>query len=818
LKLNDDVDVKSQSGSLTITGTITAAGDLSALGSITIDGGEIEGDITASEIIISKALRFTSSNPQNLECSGSLRSMNTLTKPNSDLTIHGAASVTCNKDVSVQNGMLKISSNANSNIQGNLRANSIDLSNVNLDGGAQTFEAQTIKANQMIKSSNDDITVRVSTKLTLNGFWTTTSQSRMIFDKIDSADDVTFIMKNDLQSKEGEITINYPVVMDSTSDQSISAAEKLKLKDIQKSRGSCKLSGPTGITVEGTKINIPDGDLTIEGSFTSNVLQISSKALTIKGSTILTGTGPQSFECTGFTLGESAQTGGISKSSGDLTVKVSKNIIIHGAVSVPNGAFEMSGETATLHSSTIEASDINFHDFNGGIISLIVEIDATSQTQSFKATNGQLRMDGKLSKDRGILELQGENGIVIVGDISSGIGLIIHSQLESSAAAISCNGDIEFKSKVTLSNSARTEISCGSSQEKMLIFHDSIETSKDLLLLNSFGEVEVHGDIVVKDGSFECSGVSEIYGSVTANQGIAFKNSVSLLGYGDQNLKSGIIQFIEPETGETKVVKSNGNLILGEDSNSNSKLSGVGDMNVFNGSLIINGNFEVDANLYATNDISIGSITLAGIPMQQIIALDGCLTITGRLLKNANDLILGKDCIKLGTETEASGGTILVCGQSAFDPFSDSVKCVDQISGVPGICKFQAFDCPPTPASPTPAPTFSPTPQATDSPVARESLSPTASPTKSSGPNPTPSPIKSSRSASPTPATDQQAVKKEKDEGLPLGGIVAIILVVLAIPGIAILIWLLLKNKNKRTGDREVLLTDDVGEYKAPNA
>lgn len=822
VELADEVIVSD--GGLTIMGRITALGKLKATGTVDLDDGEVSGDIEGRDITVKGQINLVGTGNQRFYApQGSVYCMSTVTKTQGDFSIRGASSVTLDNDVIINTGELEISSNSEAKIQGNLDAASMILSPILLLGSSQQIKSPDIVAQAMTKASGGDLTIKTSARLRLNGLWSTTHpQTSIVFDKISFTDTPSFSSNSNIQC-EKDITIKYPLTLDGSSDQRLSSAGYLKCKDLVKNVASCSIVGPSGIEVledSGSGINI-FGDFTIEGPFTSDVTAISASAFALRGSCTLTRADTQTITATSLGLGETASNGGITKSSGDLSIVLSGSVILHGDISVPAGVFDIRGKSATVHSSSIVASSINFHGFTGNVINLVVEIGAGDTKQVLRATGGKLQLDSQLSKNNGLLELEGQGGIHIDGDISAG-DLLVKSFLQSSAGSIVVMQNMEFMDAVVLDNTGRTEMNVGDfSVGNQLIVHKSItKATGDLIFLNRLGTILLHGDITLSSGSLEFNGKIFIDGNLAATTRMEFKATVVLQGSGSQQLKSKNVRFVGEEP--VSVTKSNGALSLGESSDPTSKVffSGTGSLSVWNGSLTVSGLLTIEQNVWADYDVTLDDVTMTGLNQQSIISIqdEGCLLIHGKLIKDTNHLVVGKDCITLGTITDAKNGRLVRCGPSAPDPCQTSTcKCTnpsDPTGQAP--CVSIASSCPGD-NRPTRSPTNFPTTAAPTMPG--ETLSPTSSPVTKSPTKfgETRSPTKMQvNTRSPTPKAGGAAAAGGSPTSSTVIGIIVVV-VVLAIPGIAILIWLCVRNK-RSFGDTEVLLSEDVGEYQAPNA
>lgn len=375
---------------------------------------------------------------------------------------------------------------------------------------------------------------------------------------------------------------------------------------------------------------------------------------------------------------------------------------------------------------------------------------------------------------------------------------------------------------VVLDNTGRTEMNVGDfSVGNQLIVHKSItKATGDLIFLNRLGTILLHGDITLSSGSLEFNGKIFIYGNLAATTRMEFKATVVLQGSGSQQLKSKNVRFVGEEP--VSVTKSNGALSLGESSDPTSKVffSGTGSLSVWNGSLTVSGLLTIEQNVWADYDVTLDDVTMTGLNQQSIISIqdEGCLLIHGKLIKDTNHLVVGKDCITLGTITDAKNGRLVRCGPSAPDPCQTSTcKCTnpsDPTGQAP--CVSIASSCP-SDNRPTRSPTNFPTTAGPTMPG--QTLSPTSSPVTKSPTKfgETRSPTKMQvNTRSPTPKAGGAAAAGGSPTSSTVIGIIVVV-VVLAIPGIAILIWLCVRNK-RSFGDTEVLLSEDVGEYQAPNA
>jgi len=461
-----------------------------------------------------------------------------------------------------------------------------------------------------------------------------------------------------------------------------------------------------------------------------------------------------------FTLGESMSVGGLTKANGNLNIELNDGVIIHGDISVANGVFDVMGTSASIYSSIVEASSINFHGFSGNVINLLGEPTASSKDQSLIATGGQLKLDGKVTKEIGKLELKGSDRIIILGSSIIAGELLVSSLLQTKVASIKVNGKTEFKDNLELQYESKTEISIGEVYTDIdLIFHKKISKNKgQLAVTNRLGKTYIYGDITLGDGSFDCSSKVFIFGSVVAPISMTFQFTVMLQGDGNQALTSKNIKFQGEQA--VSVKKSNGDLSLGDSVVPQTTIlfDGVASLSVWNGSLTVFGKLTIGHNIWADNDITLQDVTMNGAgQIQQIMAL-GCLRISGVLKKPSYDLMLGQDCIELGTQTETSNGDIYRCGPTAEDPcLTKPCKCRQDSS-----CQTLPVSCPDPSGRITKSPTKAPTSKATPSPTKHDETKaptdmPTTRPPTRSGETfaPTNSPINSNT----TPPTPQSQLR-----------------------------------------------------------
>eukprot|EP00463_Aulacantha_scolymantha_P003817 TRINITY_DN473_c0_g1_i2.p1 TRINITY_DN473_c0_g1~~TRINITY_DN473_c0_g1_i2.p1 ORF type:complete len:320 (-),score=46.88 TRINITY_DN473_c0_g1_i2:227-1102(-) len=280
------------------------------------------------------------------------------------------------------------------------------------------------------------------------------------------------------------------------------------------------------------------GDLTIEGPFTTDVAQIQTQNFALRGSCTLTRSDVQTIISTSLTLGESSTVGTLQKAQGDLSVKLSDRIITHGEISVPNGVFDVLGKSANIYSPKIEAASINFHGFTGNVINLVVELNSAESTQALKATIGELKLDGKVSKEIGKLEMEGKSGIVINGDSINAGQLLVSSFIQTLATQIVVSGNMEFLGELVLLHQSRTELNVGENEKNVLKFHKKVTKAVgDLVLLNRLGKTFLLGDVILSDGSLEINSKTFIYGTLSASTKLLLQNTVYLIGQVPQKIR-----------------------------------------------------------------------------------------------------------------------------------------------------------------------------------------------------------------------------------------------------------------------------------------
>ena len=182
------------------------------------------------------------------------------------------------------------------------------------------------------------------------------------------------------------------------------------------------------------------------------------------------------------------------------------------------------------------------------------------------------------------------------------------------------------------------------------------------------------------------------------------------------------------------------------------------------------------------------SATLTGEGPQSIDAMQGCLTVTGALKKDASDLQLGgQACIKLGTQTEAAGGAVKFFDAvtAPGDPPGPQGKV-----GCPNNCVEYDVPRPPggpqPPPPPTPPPTYAPSAPPTNSPTPPPNASPT-SPTMAGQPTPPPT-----KQPSAEPANNPTTPTKQEGGG---GAGVAVAVVLALLLGVAFAYWFFVRRK-----------------------
>jgi len=826
VNVNLEADVHVAGAGLTIIGNVNAKGNLIAAGGVDVDKGQLVGNVEGRDITIGKTgqINLVGTSLQKLESpTGTVNCQNRMTKQMGDLLIFGASSVSLLNDITVTTGNLEIRSNAQATVQGNMIADTMTICTLLLQGSFQNIRANSITASAMTKTTPGDVTIEVSAMLRLTGLWVTLhSTTSMLFQKKSLSDQVVFSSENNIRS-EKDITIKYPILLDGIQSEQVieSTSGSVKCKEIKKKNTNCRILGPNGIEIIAdsiagfTGIDIA-GSLTITGSLTTDVEMITATDFVLQGSGSLTRADTQQIKAASLTLGVSMSVGGLTKANGNLNIELNDNIIIHGDVSVANGVFDVMGSTASIYSTIVEASSINFHGFSENVINLLGEPAASRNDQTLFATEGQLKLDGQLTKQIGKLELKASDKIIILGSSIIAGELLVSSPLQTKVASIKVNGKSEFKDDLELQYESKTEISIDELYTDIdVIFRKKISKNKgQLAVTNRLGKTYFYGDVTLGDGSFDCSSKVFIFGTVVAPMSMTFQQTVMLQGVGNQALTSKNIKFQGEKA--VSVTKSDGDLSLGDSVVTQTTIlfDGVASLSVWNGSLTVYGKLTIGHNIWADHDITLQDVTMNGASQQQQIIALGCLRINGVLKKPSYDLMLGQDCIELGTQTETSNGDMYRCGPTSKDPCeTKSCKCRTDT-----LCRTRPFSCPEPENRPTASPIKAPTAKATPAPTIRKTLEPTKMPTTKPPTRtgetfaPTASPI---RISAPTPQSEKA---ESGGGGLSAAAIVGIIVVVLAIPGIAILIWLCLRNRSSGFGDRQVLLSEDVGEYRAPNA
>lgn len=817
-----DHSINVQRGGLTIEGELTAKSKLKAIHAINLDGGTIYDNIQGDTITIKNRLTMAGDGPQELNAPNDITCNDRITKAKGNLLINGLNSIKLGNDVSVLTGQLTIVGSGAASIYTNLKADSMDLSDLLLVGSSQKITAGSILAKQMVKTTEGDVTVEVSTMLQIKDLWQSTNKkSSMNFRKISVDDTPSFTASSDLRSGAG-IVIEYPVTLTGLVEQQIAAVTSLACKDVTKTLADCRMVGPNGVEVLGSSIDI-FGALTVEGPFTSNVGQIQvGKRLTLQKSCTLTSPNDQRIQAASFALGL-ADVGGMSKQNGNLNFVLTEGIILIGDVTVYSGALDISGsKTADIHSMKIQAASISINGFTSGL-NLVDQTD--TGTQSLKATNGDLVIGGKISKSVGTLELSAEGetsrGITISGDISAGV-LICNSFLKTSANEIVVQGNMEFHGALELESNSMCRLNVGDTKfDNQLVVEGGITKAMgDLSILNRYGDAHLKGDVTLNTGTLTINSKAHIYKSLIAANQMEFQQTVTLQGEGSQSLTSRNVLF----NGENpvEVTKDKGDLFVGDPNSANSQVSFslTGSLSAWGGALTVYGSLKIGQDVWADGDLTLGNVEMVGTSRQSVISMNGCLKVTGRMIKDTQFLYLGSDntppCIELGELTQAKNGRIISCGQGASDPCQTySCKCIMQTADPDAPCRSAVSRCPEALKRPTAAPTKKPTVKITLSPTKVDDTPRPTAPTTDAPTGKDFVPTQPPVGMITRRPTAMAAKVGESSPGLGPAAIVGIIVVVLAIPGITILIWLCLRNRSK-DGDREVLLSDDVGEYKAP--